>query len=200
MSSTTSSTCPRCPRPTRSARLRSCATRSRTPAGGCSASPAALPAARHVERVRRGARSGRRGARTSRSPRARSAALLAPATSPMSPLMVDRGLGRCLDDVRTSASTTSAAPAKSTEGSVNDVFVAAIVGGLNRYHERHGVVTDSLRMTPADQPAHRGRRRGRQPLRAGALPGARRRRRSGANACRRSARSCATGAPSRRCR
>jgi WS/DGAT/MGAT family acyltransferase len=72
--------------------------------------------------------------------------LLAPATSPMSPLMVDRGLGRCLamlnvglDDLRRTG--------KSTEGSVNDVFLAAIIGGLNRYHERHGVVIDSLRMS-----------------------------------------------------
>jgi diacylglycerol O-acyltransferase len=72
--------------------------------------------------------------------------LLAPATSPMSPLMVDRGLGRCLamlnvglDDLRRTG--------KSTEGSLNDVFLAAIVGGLNRYHARHGVVIDSLRMS-----------------------------------------------------
>jgi WS/DGAT/MGAT family acyltransferase len=72
--------------------------------------------------------------------------LLAPATAPMSPLMVDRGLGRCLamlnvglDDLRRTG--------KSTEGSVNDVFLAAIIGGLNRYHERHGVVIDSLRMS-----------------------------------------------------
>ena len=72
--------------------------------------------------------------------------LLAPATSPMSPLMVDRGLGRCLamlnvglDDLRRTG--------KSTEGSVNDVFLAAIIGGLHRYHERHGVVIDSLRMS-----------------------------------------------------
>ena len=71
---------------------------------------------------------------------------LAPATEPMSPVMRDRGLGRRLDvfdvpldDVRRAA--------KATEGSVNDVFVAAVVGGLHRYHEHHGDTPDALRMT-----------------------------------------------------
>jgi hypothetical protein len=37
--------------------------------------------------------------------------------------------------------------AKATEGSLNDVFVAAVAGGVRRYHERHGVTPDALRMT-----------------------------------------------------
>jgi len=72
--------------------------------------------------------------------------IVAPATQPMSPVMVDRGLGRRLDvfdlpldDLRRAA--------KVTEGSINDVFVAAILGGLFRYHGRHGECPDSLRMT-----------------------------------------------------
>ena len=72
--------------------------------------------------------------------------LLAPANGPMSPLMRDRGLGRSLamfdvglDDVRRTG--------KATGGSVNDVFLAAVIGGLRRYHERHGAVVDSLRMS-----------------------------------------------------
>jgi WS/DGAT/MGAT family acyltransferase len=72
--------------------------------------------------------------------------LLAPATAPMSPLMKDRGLGRCLamlnlglDDLRRTS--------KATGGSINDVFLAAVVGGLARYHERHGAAVDSLRMS-----------------------------------------------------
>jgi WS/DGAT/MGAT family acyltransferase len=72
--------------------------------------------------------------------------LLAPATAPMSPLMRDRGLGRCLamlnvglDDLRRTA--------KFTEGSLNDVFLAAVVGGLRAYHERHGAEIASLRMS-----------------------------------------------------
>ena len=71
---------------------------------------------------------------------------LAPASVPMSPVMRDRGLGRrldlfdlSLDDIRRAA--------KATEGSVNDVFVASVVGGLHRYHERHGSCPDALRMT-----------------------------------------------------
>jgi WS/DGAT/MGAT family acyltransferase len=81
------------------------------------------------------ARTGRSIART-----------LAPATSPLSPLMRERGLGRrleafdvALDEVRRVA--------KATDGSVNDVFVAAVVGGLRRYHDRHGEVPEALRMT-----------------------------------------------------
>jgi WS/DGAT/MGAT family acyltransferase len=71
---------------------------------------------------------------------------LAPATAPMSPVMVERGLGRRLDlfdvgldDLRRSA--------KATGGSLNDVFVAAVVGGLRSYHERHGAAPQQLRMT-----------------------------------------------------
>ena len=62
-----------CPRPTHSARLRSCATRSRTPAGGCSASRAASPVRVTSERVSARARSGRRGGERRGAPRARSA-------------------------------------------------------------------------------------------------------------------------------
>ena len=72
--------------------------------------------------------------------------MVAPATEPMSPVMRDRGLGRrldvfdlALDDVRRAA--------KVAEGSVNDVFVAAVIGGLHRYHGRHGDCPESLRMT-----------------------------------------------------
>jgi WS/DGAT/MGAT family acyltransferase len=71
---------------------------------------------------------------------------LAPATAPMSPVMVDRGLGRrldtfdvALDDLRRSA--------KATGGSLNDVFVAAVLGGLRGYHARHGAAPNELRMT-----------------------------------------------------
>lgn len=74
------------------------------------------------------------------------AKLLTPATSPMSPLMRERGLGRRpamfevpLDDVRRAG--------KAAEASVNDVFVSAVVGGLQRYHARHGYEVDALRMT-----------------------------------------------------
>jgi WS/DGAT/MGAT family acyltransferase len=35
--------------------------------------------------------------------------------------------------------------AKSVGGTVNDAYLAAIAGGLRRYHERHGAAVDSLR-------------------------------------------------------
>ena len=72
--------------------------------------------------------------------------MLAPATEPMSPVMRDRGLGRRLDFFDLSLDDIRRA-GKATEGSVNDVFVASVVGGLHRYHERHGDCPDSLRMT-----------------------------------------------------
>jgi diacylglycerol O-acyltransferase len=74
------------------------------------------------------------------------AKMLAPATAPMSPIMRERGLGRrlahfdvSLDDMRRAG--------KSTQGSVNDVFLAAVVGGLQRYHDRHGAPLEALRLT-----------------------------------------------------
>ena len=102
--------------------------------------------------------------------------------------------------VRRRRSTTCSAPRRPTEGSVNDVFVAAVVGGVRRYHERHGDCARRAAHDAADQPAPGRRRRRRQPLRAGAVPGAARRSTIRASACRRSARSCAAGGPSPRCR
>jgi WS/DGAT/MGAT family acyltransferase len=71
---------------------------------------------------------------------------IAPATAPMSPIMRDRGLGRRLDTIDVPLDDMRRV-AKLTEGSINDVFVAAVVGGLRRYHERHGASPDALRMT-----------------------------------------------------
>jgi WS/DGAT/MGAT family acyltransferase len=71
---------------------------------------------------------------------------LAPATAPMSPIMRDRGLGRRLDAFDVSLDDLRRV-AKTLEGSLNDVFVAAVVGGIRRYHEQHGAAPDALRMT-----------------------------------------------------
>jgi diacylglycerol O-acyltransferase len=71
---------------------------------------------------------------------------LAPASAPMSPVMRSRGLGRRLDFFDLSLDDIRRA-GKATEGSVNDVFVASVVGGLHRYHARHGDCPDALRMT-----------------------------------------------------
>jgi diacylglycerol O-acyltransferase / wax synthase len=55
-------------------------------------------------------------------------------------------LGRRLDFFDLSLDDIKRA-GKATEGSVNDVFVASVLGGLNRYHERHGDCPAELRMT-----------------------------------------------------
>ena len=69
-----------------------------------------------------------------------------PVRETLSPLMTDRSLDRRLamlavdlDDLRKAA--------KSAGGTLNDAFVAAVTGGLRRYHERHGAHLGDLRMT-----------------------------------------------------
>jgi diacylglycerol O-acyltransferase len=71
---------------------------------------------------------------------------LAPASRPLSPVMTMRGLGRHLDVFDVSLDEMKRA-AKAGEGSLNDAFVAAVLGGLARYHERHGTAAETLRMT-----------------------------------------------------
>ena len=39
------------------------------------------------------------------------------------------------------------AAAKAADGKLNDAFVAAVAGGLRRYHDEHGAPVDALRMT-----------------------------------------------------
>jgi diacylglycerol O-acyltransferase len=70
---------------------------------------------------------------------------VAPVVHTMSPVMTRRGRGRHLaliemdlDDLRSSA--------KVAGGSVNDAFIAAVAGGLRRYHEHHGAPVAKLRM------------------------------------------------------
>jgi WS/DGAT/MGAT family acyltransferase len=107
-------------------------------------------------------------ARTIRNPISSAAALaqtarsigktVAPAPGPMSQIMVERGLGRRLDAFDVPLDDLRRA-GKATNGSLNDVFVAAVIGGLRRYHERHGSAPEELRMTlpinlrRADDPA-----------------------------------------------
>lgn len=72
--------------------------------------------------------------------------MLAPATAPLSSVLLTRGLGRRLDTLEVGLDDLRRA-AKVVNGSVNDAFVAAVVGGLSRYHARHGVAVSELRMT-----------------------------------------------------
>jgi diacylglycerol O-acyltransferase / wax synthase len=71
---------------------------------------------------------------------------LAPAMGPMSTVMLGRGLGRRLEVFDVSLDEMKRV-AKATEASLNDVFVAAVIGGVRRYHERHGAAPNELRMT-----------------------------------------------------
>ena len=70
---------------------------------------------------------------------------LAPATSPRSPIMRGRTLGRDLATLEVPLDGLKAA-GRTVGGSLNDAFVAAAVGGLARYHEFHGAPLDDLRI------------------------------------------------------
>jgi WS/DGAT/MGAT family acyltransferase len=74
------------------------------------------------------------------------ARMLAPATTPLSDVMTDRSLSVRFDVLRFPLQELKAA-AKQAEGTLNDAFVAAVAGGLRRYHLRHGSSVPALRMT-----------------------------------------------------
>jgi WS/DGAT/MGAT family acyltransferase len=71
---------------------------------------------------------------------------VAPVRSGLSPVMTRRGLGRRLGMVRVGLDDLHAAGA-AVDCTVNDAFVAAVTGGLRRYHERHGCALGELRVT-----------------------------------------------------
>jgi WS/DGAT/MGAT family acyltransferase len=72
--------------------------------------------------------------------------LLAPAFEPLSPILRGRSLSVHFDTVTAPLDETKAA-AKRADGKLNDAFVAAVLGGLRRYHDHHGQPVDRLRMT-----------------------------------------------------
>jgi WS/DGAT/MGAT family acyltransferase len=72
--------------------------------------------------------------------------LLQPVSEPLSPLMRGRSLRLHLDALSVPLPRLKAA-AKKAGGTLNDAFVAGVVEGLRRYHERHGVAVERLRMT-----------------------------------------------------
>lgn len=71
---------------------------------------------------------------------------VAPISDTRSPLMTRRSLRRRLDIV-TVGLTDLKRSAAVAGGSVNDGFLAALTGGLRRYHEAHAVTSDELRVT-----------------------------------------------------
>jgi len=68
----------------------------------------------------------------------------APNSSTLSPLMRERATTRQLAMIEVSLDALKKS-AKTVDGTVNDAYLAAIAGGLRRYHERHGTAVDSLR-------------------------------------------------------
>jgi WS/DGAT/MGAT family acyltransferase len=74
------------------------------------------------------------------------ARMLQPASTPRSPIMTDRTLARRLGAFEVPLDDLKRA-AKAVGGTLNDAFVAAVVGGMARYHAGHGHVPSDLRMT-----------------------------------------------------
>lgn len=81
---------------------------------------------------------------------ARSAAsagrMLRPVSEPMSPIMSARSRNLRFDTLTASLPAMKAA-SKRIDGRLNDAFLAAVAGGLDRYHRVHGVTVEQLRMT-----------------------------------------------------
>lgn len=71
---------------------------------------------------------------------------LSPATEPLSPLMRERSLSVRYDALQVDLPRMKTA-ARLVSGKLNDAFVAAVLGGLRRYHEHHGHEVEALRMT-----------------------------------------------------
>jgi WS/DGAT/MGAT family acyltransferase len=70
---------------------------------------------------------------------------LTPATVPMSPLLTARTLARRLGTMDVELDGLKRA-AKAVDGSLNDAFVAGVIGGMSKYHRALGQPVDQLRM------------------------------------------------------
>ena len=77
---------------------------------------------------------------TSRS----AARLAAPGSGALSPLMRGRSIGARFDTLVVPLEQLRAA-ARRVEGKLNTAFLAAVAGGLGRYHQRHGMSVATLR-------------------------------------------------------
>ena len=69
----------------------------------------------------------------------------APGGRPLSPVMSGRSLRTRLDVLSVSLADLRQA-ARAAGGTVNDAFLAGVVGGLRRYHEKHGERPEALRV------------------------------------------------------
>jgi WS/DGAT/MGAT family acyltransferase len=72
--------------------------------------------------------------------------LVRPAKEPLSPVMRDRGMSRRLAAIDLSLDDLKAA-GHAAGGTMNDAFLAAVAGGMRRYHEAHGASAPMLRVT-----------------------------------------------------
>ena len=70
--------------------------------------------------------------------------LLAPAPTPLSPILRGRGIGRHFDTIDLTVGAIHDV-AQSLECTMNDVFVAGVLSGLRRYHLLHGSKVEHLR-------------------------------------------------------
>ena len=71
--------------------------------------------------------------------------LLEPITEPKSPLMRDRGMSLALNGFTVPLEEMKRI-GREMNGSLNDVFVTAVAGGMRRYHEHFGMPADELNM------------------------------------------------------
>lgn len=72
--------------------------------------------------------------------------LAKPVTATLSPVMIERSLGRRLAVLDTSVEQLRRA-ARAVGCTMNDAFLTAVVIGLRGYHDRHGAKVDYLRLT-----------------------------------------------------
>lgn len=71
---------------------------------------------------------------------------VAPVRETLSPIMKERSQARHLETLEARLADLKRAAAVAG-GTVNDGFMAAVAGGLRRYHERHGAAVGELRVT-----------------------------------------------------
>jgi len=74
------------------------------------------------------------------------AQLMRPVSEPLSPLWRERSLGVRLDVLEVPFDAMKRT-AHAVDGTLNDVFVAAVAGGLSRYHQRRRAQVEALRMS-----------------------------------------------------
>jgi diacylglycerol O-acyltransferase len=101
---------------------------------------------RAVPAVAHATRDPARAARTALDDAASTARVLAPVTTPLSPLMRDRSPGLHFDAFRVTLDDLRAT-ARAAEVKVNDVFMTSLAAGLRRYHDVHDAPVDRLRVT-----------------------------------------------------